>query len=331
MQLTILDIGHGNSAILQDGASTVIIDAGPKTGLLEHLDEHGIKTIDLILLSHSDEDHIAGLLALIYTEEFQIKAIRLNTDSLKGSKLWGDLLFQIHVLQERGELDFNSSLSTADSGRFMYEETNIEILAPTTYLTARGPGSTDQNGRRIETNSISAVIRIVNRGDPIALLPGDLDELGLEHLAARSIDAQAPILIFPHHGGRSGRSSNIENFTQQLAEIVNPKTVIFSFRRGSDYPLPGIIQVIKHYLPETRIICTQLSEQCASSIPNFEPDHLLPIFSSGRPLKHCCGGSIVVSTGDSVAIRPSAESHERFISIAAPTALCGIRRVLASD
>ncbi len=37
--LTILDVGHGNSAVLVDSEGVVVIDAGLKSSLLEYLTE----------------------------------------------------------------------------------------------------------------------------------------------------------------------------------------------------------------------------------------------------------------------------------------------------
>jgi hypothetical protein len=37
--LTILDVGHGNSAVLADAEGVAVIDAGPKAGLLQYLSD----------------------------------------------------------------------------------------------------------------------------------------------------------------------------------------------------------------------------------------------------------------------------------------------------
>jgi beta-lactamase superfamily II metal-dependent hydrolase len=62
--LTILDVGHGSCAILAEATRIVVFDAGPKTGLLEFLLQHQIDTIDLVMISHADRDHIEGLIAI---------------------------------------------------------------------------------------------------------------------------------------------------------------------------------------------------------------------------------------------------------------------------
>ncbi len=59
--LTILSVGEGAAALLQvPGGPTVLIDAGPRP-LGDALRAHGVRHIDLLVLSHGHADHTAGL------------------------------------------------------------------------------------------------------------------------------------------------------------------------------------------------------------------------------------------------------------------------------
>lgn len=136
--LTILDVGHGNCAVLEQTERTVVFDCGPKTGLLEYLTSRSITVLDLVLISHADEDHIAGLIAVLASGLFEVKCIRLNTDSLKESAIWDDLVEELSSLQRDEKLDFSPSLTDADNGKFDAAGVVIEIIAPTTYLAAKG-------------------------------------------------------------------------------------------------------------------------------------------------------------------------------------------------
>ena len=135
--LTIIDVGHGNCAVLEHGERTVVLDCGPKTGLLEYLTSRDVQTLDVVLISHADEDHIAGLIAVLASGLFNIKCVRLNTDSLKGSAIWDDLAEELSVRQRNGDLDFRPSLTDADNGEFDVAGLQIEILGPTTYLATK--------------------------------------------------------------------------------------------------------------------------------------------------------------------------------------------------
>ncbi len=64
-RLTFLDVGEGAATLVQspDGP-TVLIDAGPEP-LAEELRLHGVRRIDLLILSHGHADHTAGLADVI--------------------------------------------------------------------------------------------------------------------------------------------------------------------------------------------------------------------------------------------------------------------------
>jgi beta-lactamase superfamily II metal-dependent hydrolase len=265
--IAILDVGHGNSTVIIDRSGTIVIDAGPKAGLMQFLVEHGINKLDVVLLSHADQDHIEGLTALLAAREFEIGVVRMNTDSQKDTTAWDDLIYELSCLQDTGLVDFKPYIIADPTERYSRGEIDIQILAPSSYLAAKGPGSRDRMGRRIDSNSISAVIRLVHKDTPILLLTGDLDELGLDNMISRNVDARSPVLIFPHHGGKAGASTNLESFASRLCDYVKPKHVVFSIGRSNKYPRPEIVRSILSYDPTIKISCTQLSEICAALLP----------------------------------------------------------------
>jgi beta-lactamase superfamily II metal-dependent hydrolase len=324
--LAILDVGHGSAAVLQDGAHVVVLDAGPGSSLLEFLTEQAITAIDVLLLSHADQDHIEGVISVLGSGIVTVKQVWVNSDAEKGSKLWDDLTFALDEQQRAGTLKFQVSLTDADTGKFDTRSVSVEILAPSSYLAARGPGSTDRAGRRLTANSISAVVRLVGRttGKPLAILLGDIDEVGFQNLRAPARGLRAPVLVFPHHGGRSG-SPQEEQYAANICAAVRPRTVVFSLGRGRHMnPLPEIVDGIRLSAPRARIVCTQLSEHCASRPPGTEPGHLANVFARGREADHCCGGTLIVEETGTVV--PAAVDHRSFIDGAAPTALCVLAR-----
>jgi beta-lactamase superfamily II metal-dependent hydrolase len=318
--LTILDVGHGNCAVLEHGERTVVLDCGPKTGLLEYLTARGVQTLDVVLISHADEDHIAGLIAVLASGLFDVRCVRLNTDSLKGSAIWDDLAEELSVRQRNGNLDFRPSLTDADNGEFDAAGVVIEILGPTTYLATKGPGSRDFFNHRISTNSISAVIRLHYNDVPQVLLAGDMDTVSLDELrrVARPMDARS--LIFPHHGGRAG--SNMTTFSQMLFDLVRPSQVFFSIGRGlHGTPLPEVIEQARsrHGL---YVACTQLSERCSANNLPGTSQHIGTAFANGRNSNSCCAGTVIISLVTGAMVEPQQEAHQGFISANVLTALC---------
>jgi competence protein ComEC len=236
-----------------------------------------------VLTSHADQDHIRGLVALIASQKYEVDVIRINSDALKESKLWDDLLFTLNKAFFAGAVQFNTSLNVADSGGFNRGEVHIEILAPDLYIAGRGPGSTDRDGRPLTSNSISVVIRLVKGQTPIAVLTGDLDEVGLDNLINNKLNCTAPVLVFPHHDGKPG-SADMATFTKKLVDLIQPQTVIFSLRRGgNNNPQPEIVRTVRESLPDVRIACTQLSKRCAAVVPANQPTHLAAKYAQGCP------------------------------------------------
>ena len=61
-ELIVLDVGHGNCAVLRDREAVTVIDCPPPaTTLVETLEVLDINIIDQILISHADIDHAGGL------------------------------------------------------------------------------------------------------------------------------------------------------------------------------------------------------------------------------------------------------------------------------
>ena len=321
-KLSILDVGHGNCAALQDLQGIVIIDAGPGNALEIYLREEGIRRIDVVLISHADQDHLGGLISLLASRVVEIGRVRLNSDSLQGSKIWDDLLYELDQLDREKRLDFQPFLTPDETGVYDQGSIEIKVLAPNKYLAGKGPGGRDRQGRRIRTNTLSAVIRLSERGNPLALFPGDLDEIGLEALNFTVEDLRAPLLVFPHHGGRVG-TNGLDGFVRTLCEKVRPKIVVFSIGRNSyGSSLPKVVSAVKKHVEGVWIACTQLSKHCASELPREHPKHLNREFSQGREGGKCCVGTLVIDLDKREGLLPIYREHQAFISLAAPSALC---------
>lgn len=313
--LYFLDVGHGNSAVLRDTEGTVVIDAGRGSSLYLFLKHEGITTIDLILISHADEDHISGLMVVLGSGEFEFKKVRLNSDAMKGTKLWDDLLYTLDEMKRDGTIDFEVSLTETYDGSYNHGLVDIQIAAPSAYLAGKSPGSKDRKGRKISTNSMSAVIRLLFEGQSVALLSGDIDKTGLENILDNAVDISASLLSFPHHGGKPGPANLIE-FATTFCKLVQPNSIIFSIGRNKfSNPHPDIIATVKEVLPDVSIACTQLSKHCAEAINSNEDAHLADTFAHGREKGICCAGTIIIDmSNDEIQVRPARESHRDFIS-----------------
>jgi beta-lactamase superfamily II metal-dependent hydrolase len=326
--IAILDVGHGNCCVLKDDRGVVVIDTGLGTSLLEFLRENGIKHIGTVLLSHADQDHISGLTHLLASKEVSVDRVRLNSDAMKRTAVWRSLVYELEDLQSTGQVDCQVQL-TADSGEdFSVGKVKIEVLAPGIALAALSPGNSTEDGKLISTNTVSCVLRLSQDGRPIVILPGDIDDVGLDDLIRRrtadpnapSIDA--PLLVYPHHGGLSGLGDPGE-FASKICRTFRPDTVVFSIGRGKhDTPRPAIVEAIRRSFSGIRIACTQLSEHCAVDAPADNPSHLLPIFAKGKSERSCCAGTMLIDVDAGNQLAPSAVDHGAFVTKSASSALC---------
>jgi beta-lactamase superfamily II metal-dependent hydrolase len=322
--LEILDVGHGNAAVLVNGnGGSTIVDCGPGSSLLEFLTEKGVATVQLVLISHADQDHIAGLIAVLAAGIVRVEKVIVNTDSAKDSQIWDDLLHELTLARRAGRLDFETSLTESVPGQFVDDDIEFEVLAPSTYLSGKGPGSTDRHDRRLTTNSVSAVIRVTRDGNPLVVLPGDIDDIGLENLLEYRSSFPAPVLVFPHHGGVPGNPALAKQFATALCDAVRPDLIVFSIARGgkANNPRPEIVAAIRNHIPGVRIMCTELSTHCASALPTANPTHLSASFSRGRAQRKCCGGTLLLAFRGGIEA-PAARAHREFVENNAPSALC---------
>lgn len=321
--LCFLDVGHGNSTVIADGNQNIaVVDVGKQSALSRYLAEQQITRIKFVYISHADEDHIGGLVGLLGSLQVSIDRVFLNSDAQKTSKVWDDLLYELSAAHRAGKLVFVPSL-TAGQDEHLSDRVTLEVLGPSPYLAAKGPGSVDRRGQRIRSNSVSAVIAISVDGQRLALLPADLDAVGLRDLLDNEVELQAPILVYPHHGGLPG-SMEPSSFASILLPLVRPDRVIFSIGRGRyRTPNPRTVDSIRAAFPDTRIICTQLSEHCSQVLPNSSTvTHLTSAFAQGRLRGACCAGTIVVPLDQSAALQPGHSAHVDFIRTHVLTPLC---------
>ncbi len=324
-ELLILDIGHGNCAILQDADTTTIIDCPPSSTLVEVLERQSIDTVENILISHSDVDHAGGLPNLL--KKVFVRNVYVNPDADKrGARgnLWKGIRIALSLAREEGTI-VHPSLTTSLSKQIYAGQVAIEILSPSVEIALGGAGGEDLAGRKLSSNSMSVVIGLVHQSYRVALLPGDMDEIGLDNLLKKQQNIEAPILIFPHHGGTPG-GEDCQEFAFKLCSLVQPSLVVFSHGRNRfQNPRNDVMEGVVLAAPNAHVMCTQLSKKCAA-VPSFSNcSHLTNLPAAGFISDSCCGGTILVKiNGKQTGYMPSLSEHRAFVTdkMKVPTPLC---------
>jgi len=217
LEITFFDIGQGDSIFIEtsDGKQ-VLIDGGPDNSILEKLNQTMSfydRTIDLVILTHPDADHITGLVKVLnYYQIEHILTSGLEKDTAIYMK-WKELI------EEK-----NISLSLAQQGQRIILQNNVilEILWPDQNLISSYSNP---------ANNVSVVTRLVY-DDIEILLTGDIEKKVENYLVNQDFDLESDILKLAHHGSKS---STIFNFLK----AVNPKIAVISVGEDNRYKHPS--------------------------------------------------------------------------------------------
>ncbi|MEV7905647.1 ComEC/Rec2 family competence protein [Streptomyces anulatus] len=299
-------MGHGNCSFIYDGPSGIVVDVPAVGPLLDAMDRVGASSVDHLILSHADNDHIKGAAALMAHDEVTVRALWANPDSTKLSEAFIDLLTVAADRHQRGLIDVRTNLNVGANGALDCGRIGVRVLHPGILWAGVGPTKGKHPIGSITSNGMSAVLRIELDGNPAVLLPGDLDAKGFAEMQRVGVDMAAPVLVFPHHGGRSGAANNRE-FASELVQAVQPELVVFSHGRTSFLnPRKEIVDGIRDALGDkVQIACTQVSRGChAAELPGSLGGQL-----GGYSQYPCAGSLSITATSRGISWRPGVKQH----------------------
>ena len=131
----VLDVGHGNSAVVDGGGAISVIDGGNGDTLIRFLTHRGITRVDTVIVSHADADHFGGISLLLSNHRFEVGHVYLNPDS-RETELWNDFVSVMKDAQIRGTR-FSLELTDVNPGVLQCGQTRLEILGPSQLLAYR--------------------------------------------------------------------------------------------------------------------------------------------------------------------------------------------------
>lgn len=318
----IVDVGHGSCVAIRTREMVSLIDTGPGGAILEYLLREEITEIDTIVISHADADHIGGLSAIL-SQQIPVREIIWNPDALKTSEIWKDLVYQIADLHNAGATCATKNATQDTRIAVGSADVEVVILAPGVALQHLGPGATDRDDRPISSNSASVVAQVRAGNVPIALVPGDLDELGLSHIMEAGLHDQlkSRVLVLPHHGGLCGTPAATRRMTSDLLTAVAPDAVFVSNGRGGyGNPRAEVVRTVLDTIPGVKIACTQLSAVC-SQLPVARTASPAA-YSSGWARGFSCAGTIRVQVAHDYSINYNGATHDSFVSSSVTAHLC---------
>jgi competence protein ComEC len=236
LRVTMVDVGHGSAALLElpDGYNILIdgggfsdnrvFDVGARI-IAPFLWRKKIKTVDTLVLSHPNSDHLNGLIYI--AEHFNVKNVWTNSEA---SNTFGYKKFMEVIEKNNIQMPGYKEIARIHD----INGVCLDILYPLVDFIDK---------RKIESwrdiNNNSLVIKVV-LGSKSFLFPGDIKARAEGELVATAGDRlKSTVLMAPHHGSRSSS-------TEPFLEKVNPEVVIISSRWKSRFGFPHP-SVLKRY------------------------------------------------------------------------------------
>jgi len=172
--VNLLDVGQGLAIVIQTKSHLLIYDAGPKFSqfdagnaiLLPFLYQQEAKKINMLVVSHGDNDHIGGTQALLTS--FPVLQIKTSVPT-KFSQ-------------------FTTYCLAGES--WIWDHVKFSFLYP--------------NKEDIDYNNDSSCVLKIDNGIHSTLLTGDIEKYAEEKLLANNLNnLSADLLVAPHHGSKT--------------------------------------------------------------------------------------------------------------------------------
>ena len=183
-EVRMLPVGDGMSLLVRDRGSTLLVDAGrsPREAV-EALAALGVRSLDAVILTHPDADHVGGLpLVLAWLKPRQLIVAAQGAER-------GEVVQLLRVARRVG---VRERLVGAGQ-RLVVGSLVIDVLSPGAEVW-----SSDNNA------SLVAAIRC---GGVRLLVTGDIEAAGERELLAAGRSVRAAVLQLPHHGSRTSSTA----------------------------------------------------------------------------------------------------------------------------
>ena len=217
LKMHVIDVGQGDSVLIQCGESNVLIDCGEngmgKT-VLDYLRRAGVSHLDWIIGTHPHSDHIGGMDTVIKSKDLSID----------------------HVMMPQTTKEMTPTTMTYTEVLTAIKKKNLKITRPVPGTEYDLDGMTmlvlspAKSARYEDLNDYSIVLKFTYKNVSI-LTGGDASKNVEQQIISRDYDLSADIYKVSHHGGRDGNS-------QAFLDEINPKYAAISVGADNKYGHP---------------------------------------------------------------------------------------------
>lgn len=212
------DVGQGSATVLRAGErAAVVVDTGPDPRLMERcLDQLGIHSVPLLVLSHYHSDHFEGRSAILGRRPVGMVLVSPLASPAGAAE---------RVRAETASLGV--PLAAAWPGQQLRIgdvrwRTLGPVSVPQVVATSDGESSAEND---------AGVVAMAEVGGLRVLLTGDVEPTGQRALLRAGAELRADIVTVPHHG--SGRQD------EAFLRAVGPGIALVSVGEDNDYGHPA--------------------------------------------------------------------------------------------
>ncbi|MDU2489391.1 MAG: ComEC/Rec2 family competence protein [Clostridium celatum] len=224
MTVHYIDVGQGDSILIQVNNKNLLIDSGPSSNrkdLLNYLENLNIKKLDYIIATHPHEDHIGNMDTIIK---------RYNIGSFYSPKvITSSNTFEsmISALVDKN-LKINV-LKNGVKGIDLGKNVEIQVFSPLENISSDN------------LNDYSPIIKITFVNNSF-LFTGDAEVSTESMVLSENNNLNCDILKVGHHGSSTSTSSN-------FLTSVNPSVAIIPVGKNNSYghPTPEVLSLLDSY------------------------------------------------------------------------------------
>jgi competence protein ComEC len=211
--LTVLDVGQGLATVVRTHSHVLLYDTGPsfqsgrsaaELAVLPFLRHQGVRTLDMLMVSHGDQDHSGGLQAVLTAMPVRTLALGASVGSSVSPSVAGAPARKIGC--KRGQ-------------QWTWDGVLFTVLHPAMPIDAAAVGRND-----------SSCVVLIHGHDGSALLTGDIELDAERELLDRGM-SHVEVVVAPHHGSRTSSSS-------LFVAALRPDVTIFSTGYRNRWQLP---------------------------------------------------------------------------------------------
>ncbi len=214
LKVVFFDIGQGDSIFIETPQKhQILIDGGSSSKVAEKLGKQmpfWDKTIDLVILTHPDYDHLRGLLDVL--DNYQVENILWTGEKSEGKT------FETWLSKIKQE---NANIVLAKAGTLVLAgKAKMEILYPL-----------ELPKQDLINNNKSSIAAKLSFGNARFFFTGDIDKQAEQEIIFQGQDISSDILKVSHHGSRSATSP-------EFLANVQPEMAVISVGKDNSYGHP---------------------------------------------------------------------------------------------